>query len=466
MKTFEALKALDRETKAKVFIVGGFVRDLVRRKKNHDLDVVVRNLSMRSIEKFLSKYGKTKKVKLSKTNDNFTVGILLFKASGHDLEAQITLPKRGAKQIPDSHNTLEQDVKHRDFRLNALYLPINYKSRNDIVDLVGGRADIARRRITANGNAEERIKESPIRMMRAISLASRTNYRIDKGLLRAIKKHSALINKCPAEIIRVELDKIIMGRKPSKYFKLMQKTGLLKHVCPELENCVGVKQDSRYHKYDVFRHLIYTLDHCDNVLSIRLAGLLHDVGKPATKKEQKKNGEQRISFHKHEMVSIKLARDFLKRLKYDSKTAKEVLLLVRYHMYHYTREWNDATIRRFIKRVGIGEEYMTEEKISTFPLFRLRAAERLGNGLKDTAVTSRQTDFEKRLVKAYHESNGLETTDLDLNGHRIMEVFKIPQGQQVGDILKFLLDNVLEKPELNNELELLKLTTEYLYNGK
>ncbi len=465
MKTIEALQRLDKETKAEVFIVGGFVRDLLRNKSNSDLDIVVRNLSLKSIKAFLRQYGAIKEVSLAKTNDLFEINIILFKAFDDSMEAQITLPRKGKKQITDPSNTLQQDVRFRDFKINALYLPINFSSKKDIIDLVGGKKDIVNRRLSSNGSPNERIKESPIRMLRAISLSARTDYKINNELIEAIKGNAALISKCPMEAVRAEFNKILMSKRPSKYLRFLRRVGLLEYISPELNACVGVKQDNKYHKYDVFNHLIYTVDHCEPDLIIRLAGLLHDVGKPETRRVIKENNEVRITFHKHEMVSVKLARDFLRRLKYDIETTRQVLTLVKFHMFHFTREWTDAAIRKFIRRVDVGKEYMSEGKIGNFPLFKLRAAERLGNGLKGIAVTERQKDFENKILEVYRESNGFEIKDLKINGNKIMEIFNLKPGIQIGNILKFLLDIVLENPKVNNELDLLKLTTEYLHGN-
>jgi tRNA nucleotidyltransferase/poly(A) polymerase len=282
MSTIEILQRLDKETKAEVFVVGGFVRDYLRNKNNLDLDIVIRNLPLRNIKKFLQKYGILKEICLSKTNSLFEVNIILFKAFEDQIEAQITLPRRSKRQIPDLSNTLQQDVKFRDFKINALYLPINYTSKKDIIDLVGGKVDIIKKRLSSNGSPNERIKESPIRMLRAISLAARTNYTIDYRLLNAIKINASLINKCPVEVIRTEFNKILMSDNPSKYLCILKDTDLLEHISPEINSCIGVKQDDRYHKYDVFHHLVYTVDNCDKDIVLRLAGLLHDIGKPET----------------------------------------------------------------------------------------------------------------------------------------------------------------------------------------
>ena len=147
MKTIEALIKLQEETKAEVYLVGGFVRDLLRRKKNKDLDVVVRKLPIKSIETFLSNYGKVKRVTLSSSNNRIVISHLLFKTSDDTLEAQVSLPKRGVRHIAGSNNTLKQDVKCRDFTINGMYLPINFKSSKDVVDIVNGRKDLSNRLI-------------------------------------------------------------------------------------------------------------------------------------------------------------------------------------------------------------------------------------------------------------------------------------------------------------------------------
>jgi len=462
VNTIQVLQRLNRETKAEVFLVGGFVRDYLRNKKNNDLDVVVRGLSPRNLKKFLKRHGSLKEVNLSQTSDEIEVSVLLFKAKGDDLEAQISLPRRGKLQIPDSRNTLKQDVRFRDLRFNCLYLPINYKSRADVIDLVGGIDDIKARRIVANGSAVERFRESPVRMLRVLSLAARTDYAIEKETLAAIGKCSHLINKVPPEVIRMEFDKMLLSKKPSKYLRLLNKTGLLIHFAKELVDCVGCKQDKRYHKYDVFTHLIYSADHAEPDLIVRLAAILHDTGKAPTRKEVMVDGKARITFHKHEMLSVKLAREFLKRLRYEKAVIDQVLLLVKLHMYHYTREWTDGAVRRFIKRAAMSEEWLVEDKIGEFPLFKLRSAERLGSGFKNIAVTERQKDFEARILQVYNESRTLEIKDLVVNGTDLMEVFKIPAGKTIGDVLTHLLNLVLEDPELNERMTLLKLATEYI----
>jgi putative nucleotidyltransferase with HDIG domain len=459
VKTLKALKLLQKNTKAEVYLVGGFVRDYLRNKKNDDLDIVVRKLSSNDIKSFLKQHGSCTEIALAISKDSFTTNLILFRAHGDKTIAQIVLPRRGKEQIANQNNTLRQDAKYRDFRINALYLPINYKSKEDVIDpTVGepGLRDIQDKMICLRAAAEDSFEMSPIRLLRAISLAAVTDYAIQVGLLKAIAKNRDKILKVPAEVLQKELNKILLSKKPSRYLRLMNKVGLLQHVMPELARCVGVGQDTRYHKYDVFTHCVYTCDNTEPELTLRLAGLLHDVGKTETRKEV----GGRVTFHKHEMASVKRTRAFLNRLRYASQIKEAVLTLVRLHMYHYTREYTDTAVRRFIKKADITRDNIDD--VGNLPLFKLRQAERLGNGLKTEPVTQRQLDFEKRIKEVFERGGGLELKDLNITGHIIMEAFETKPGKRVGEILTYLLDRVQRDKKLNNRMDLIELALQHI----
>lgn len=456
MKTIQALKLLQEETKAEVFLVGGFVRDYLRNKQNDDLDVVVRKVTSKAIISFLKEHGSCKQITLAVNNDSFTTELILFRGKDDTQIAQVVLPRRGKRQIADQHNTLRQDAKFRDFKINAMYLPINFSSKADVIDSVLGQENIRTRTISCVSDIDDCLTMSPIRILRAISLAAHTGYRVEHRLAEAMEKHGHLLKEVIPEAIRKELNKILLCKRPSKYLKLMRKLNILQYIIPELDACVGVTQDSKYHKYDVFTHCIYTCDSTEPNLVLRLAGLLHDVGKPGTRK---KIGD-RITFHKHEMLSVKLAKEFLNRLKYDGKTKTEILNLVRLHMYHYTREYGDGAIKRFIKKAGLTENNI--DNLSELPLFKLRIAERLGNGLKTDPVTQRQLDFEERIRRAFNKGAGLTLKDLDINGDVIMQAFGLKPGAEVGEIMNYLLDRVQNDRSLNDRYTLIELTLRYL----
>ncbi|RLI66035.1 MAG: hypothetical protein DRO67_01775 [Candidatus Asgardarchaeum californiense] len=454
MNTLQTLKLLQKETKAKVFLAGGFVRDYMRNKKSSSLDIVICKMSKNAIIGFLGKYGKCKSVK---SDDIFIQKTILFRASNDNREAQISLPRSGKSHIIDKNNTLEQDSKCRDYKINALYLPINYKSKKDVIDPIGGLNDIRLRIISPTTSYFH--EGSPVRVLRGISLAAKTGYRLDKDLIKTIEKNAYRVSWASKDFVRKELNKILLSNKPSTSFRLMNRVGMLVYIIPELSRCVGVAQDPKHHKYDVFTHNILTCDNIEPNLVLRLAAVLHDVGKPETKKIIK----GRITFYKHEMASVKRAHIFLNRLLYDGKTKHKVLDLIRTHMYHYTSEFTDAAVRRFIKRAGINKDNVNNLK--ELPLFKLRAAERLGNGLKKTPVTPKQISFEDRIKRVFDIDSKSKIT-MDINNRIIIDTFNIPPGKEVDNILNYLADRVTRNKKLNNRIDLIQMTLQYIKNKK
>jgi tRNA nucleotidyltransferase/poly(A) polymerase len=453
MDTLQALKLLQKETRADVFFVGGFVRDYVRNKRNGNLSVVIRKLDKNRIISFLKKYGKCRVVK---SDDVYTNNTILFRASNDKREAQMSLPRRGRTHIIDKDNTLKQDSKCRDFKINALYLPINFKSKEDIIDPTGGLNDIKLRIISYTTSY---YHKSPIRILRAISLAAKTGYRLNKNLTKIAKENKSKLLYASADDIRKELNKILLSNKPSVYLGLMQRLGILAYVMPELNRCVNVKQDSRYHKYDVFNHCVLTCDNIEPTLVLRLAAVLHDVGKADTRKIIK----GRVTFYKHEIASVKRAHTLLNRLRYDGHIKEAVLSLVRMHMYHYTREFTDTAVKRFIKRAGINKENV--KNLNELPLFKLRAAERLGNGLKKDPITPKQVSFEKRIKKLF--DGGVDKkVNIDISNRIITDTFNIPPGKEVDKILDYLTDRVKLNGKLNNRIDLIQITLQYVKNKK
>ena len=457
LTTIEVLKLLQEKTAADVYIVGGFVRDLLRGKTNDDLDIVIRGLPLESLKAFLLNYGVFTEVSLSQTNDAFKTAIYLFRAQEDTLAAQISFPRRGKLEIAHHDNTLEQDVKVRDFTINSLYLPINYKAITDVVDLSCGVAAIRQGVIIANGNPYSVIEASPIRMLRAVSLACRLGFVIHKSLKSAISERISLIKKCPPDAVRLELNKILLSENPSRGFRLLYALGLLKIVMPQLHACYGVTQNNKYHMYDVFEHCIKACDHTAANLTLRLAALLHDIGKPRAKRTHE---DGKSTFHNHEIIGAGLAEILLSKLNYDIKLKKQVCDLIRLHMYYYTHEFTDAAVRRFIASIGITKEDI--DNISMYPLFQLRMADRLGNGFKKYAVTPRQLELEARIVKCFGDHNTFTVKELAINGNDIISFYKISPGPLVGKTLNYLLDRVLEDPSLNNKDDLMNLSCNIL----
>jgi len=291
-------------------------------------------------------------------------------------------------------------------------------------------------------------------------MAARTKYAISNHVKFAISECSALLASASQEAIRAELEEILLSHKPSTYLRSMRKLGVLKIILPELARCYSCKQDKRYHKYNVFTHLVYSCDNTEPNLVLRLAALFHDIGKPMVKKEI--NGK--ITFHKHEVIGAKETEIILRRLKFDNKTISQVTHLIRMHMYHYTRKYTDAGVRRFITNAGVTKEDIND--IGNLPLFKIRKAERLGNGFKKQAVTQRQLDFEKRIVTTFKESSGFAVSDLVVDGADIKRIFGLKPSPKIGKILNHLLKIIMEDPKANDERILLHCTLDYLLDDQ
>ena len=473
MEQLRALRKLRKELKAEVYLVGGTVRDMVRRRKPNDIDVLVRNVSPADFEEFMRELGSLQLVGKS-------FGVYLFRGKRSSETIEIAFPRKeistgkGHRDFAitsDPNITIEEDSLRRDFTLNAMYLSIDDVDskgkfdRDKVIDFHQGLEHIRKRLIVAVGEPEDRIKEDPLRMMRAVVLTARTGYRLEGNTFGAIKRNAETIKTVAPERIRDELIKVMESNKPSRAFKTMERIDLLKFVLPELQDCVGCGQNPKYHSYPVFEHLIYALDAACTItdrLDVRFATLCHDLGKAPTRAVRPGgDGPNDVSFHNHEIVSTKLTYAFMRRLKFPKSFTEQVIHLVRYHQYKYDREWTDKAIRRFIRNCGITKEDLSD--LNNHPQFLLRQADRMGNKLKEhLPVTRKQEDFQERIKKVYSESSAHSLQDLKINGGQLIQELDIKPGPVLGKVLSFLFETVEEKPQVNNKEELLKIAKQFL----
>ncbi len=473
MKRLTALRELRKELGAEVFLVGGTVRDLVRRKDPNDLDLVVRGVAPSDFEAFMRERGDLRLVGKS-------FGVYLFRPKRSRSSIEIAFPRtelntgEGHRDFLIHSNpeiSLEEDSRRRDFTLNALYLDIDHISDNRkldigaVIDFHNGLEHIRRRLVVAVGNPEDRISEDPLRMMRAIVLVARTGYRLDGNTFGAIKRHAKRIETVAAERIRDELIKVMETDKPSRAFKTMDRTGLLKVVLPELAACIGIGQNPKHHSYPVFEHLIYAVDAACGLsdrLDVRFGALCHDLGKAPTRAiKEGGSGPNDVTFHNHEIVSTKLAFQMFCRLRFTKDFAAQVIHLVRHHQYKYDREWTDKAVRRFIRNCGITREDLKD--LNEHPQFLLRQADRMGNTLKaHLPITQKQRDFQDRIREVYENSSAHSLRDLRINGRDLMDHFNLSASPTIGKVMKFLFDTVEETPKVNTKVDLLKLAEKYL----
>jgi tRNA nucleotidyltransferase (CCA-adding enzyme) len=259
-------------------------------------------------------------------------------------------------------------------------------------------------------------------------------------------KHAGLITSVSPERIAEELNKLLVqAEKPSIGLCLLNETGLLEYILPELQITVGVDQPGGYHRWDVFEHTLMVVDNTPPNLPLRLAALFHDVGKPATRHLV----EGGATFYGHDMLSREMAEKAMQRLRYSNDLIKDVGILVGRHMF--SEKAGDKGIRRLISRVGID---------LIMDLIALRRADTLGQGMGQT--TESVDEFQCRVEAELASSNAFGLKDLEVDGNILKERFNIGESPLVGEILNYLLESVLDNPKLNKKDELIELSCEFL----
>lgn len=336
---------------------------------------------------------------------------------------------------------LDKDLERRDFTINAMAMNL----KGEIIDLFGGQKDIQKKVIRAVGEPSDRFKEDALRMLRAIRFSVQLGFEIEPKTERGIAKLAGAIKFVSKERIHDELVKILRSDEPAEGILLLHKTKLLQYIIPELEAGVGEKQN-KHHTYTVFKHLIESLRHTKNSsYQVRLASLLHDIGKPKTKKFR--DGE--ATFYNHEYVGAKMVNKILTRLKFSSADVNQITNLVRNHMFYYNvDEVTAASVRRLIKKVG-------RENLQD--LIDLRVADRLGSG------TPKAMPYKLRHLQYMFErvqNDPVSVKMLKINGDELMPFLKIKPGPKVGAILEVLLAEVIEDPNLNEKALLEKRSRE------
>ena len=388
---------------------------------------------------------------LSEINNLAPFEITTFRSDGEYLDHRRPSGVTFGKNI-------QEDLERRDFTINALAIEVDQKylqevfnqkeikenylienSQFQLIDDHHGQTDIDKRIIRTVGKPDQRFTEDALRMLRAIRLAVQLNMDIDTETYFAIKFHNNLLKFVSFERIRDEFFKILSSKNPAKGIEMLDETGLLKQIIPELYPGIGMQQRG-HHTTDVWTHSIDALKYCPSKDPVvRLATLLHDIGKPPSYKEE----NEEITFYNHDILGSRLASKIASRLKLSKRDIQRVFILVRYHMFHYQEYHSDASIRRFIRRVGF-------ENIDD--ILDLREGDRLGSGAKKTSW--RLEEMKKRIIEQLNQPMGLD--DLDINGNDLMNELSLKPGPILGEILDKLLEKVLENPNLNTKERLLK----------
>ncbi len=417
-----------REHGYECYLIGGSVRDLILGNEVYDYDFATNARP----DEMMKIFRKTIPTGIK----HGTVSILM-----DSLQFEITTYRSDGTYIDGRHpdsvsfsKELKVDVERRDFTINGL--AFDFES-GDIIDYVGGLEDIEKKIIRTIGDPLSRFNEDGLRPLRACRFAAKLNFEIDPTTFEAIPKTLDIVRKVSKERIRDELFKILESDKPSVGIEYLRKSGILAVVLPELAECYGVSQN-KYHIHDVYYHSIYSCDAApkDNLL-IRIAALFHDLGKVPTKQP---NAAGDYTFYNHEVLGVKMAKKIMKRLKFSNEQIDGISNLILNHMFHYTNEWTDGAVRRFIRKVGL-------QNIGN--LFLLRMADRKGNGARK-GLPMPIEQLKKRIEQVIEAENAFSVRDLDIDGNIIMGELGLKPGPVIGKILNELLELVLDNPELND----------------
>jgi putative nucleotidyltransferase with HDIG domain len=450
------LKLLDRRLAdvlppRSLYAVGGRVRDELRSETEGvaapgDSDYVVVGLPLDELAERLRALGRV---------DLVGASFAVLKVTIEGQTVDVAVPRRewsmgvGHRDFAVESGAgvrLEEDLARRDFRMNMIARRI---PSGELVDPYGGEADIHARRIDIL--TPQTFREDPLRMLRAAQFAARFEYSVTPALREAMTGAAPAVATVSAERVADEFGKLFTARVPSIGLELLRDTGVLEQLWPELLEGVGVEQNE-WHAYDVYRHALATLDASPRGdLVLRLAALLHDVGKPRTK-----DGPH---FYRHEIEGAEMAKAMLERFRFSNYVVKATEHLVRQHMYSADPQLSDAALRRFIRRI---------EPVNIERLFALRRADIAGSGLPERDGANRA--FEARVYSELARKPAFSILELAIGGDDVIAALvrrgDAPPGfrgdQRVGAALRWLFEQVTDEPERNERTLLLQLLEQYL----
>lgn len=434
-----------REHGFRGWIVGGCVRDLLRGHPASDWDVATDALPEDVVRTF-------RKV-IPTGIQHGTVTVMLGK-QGYELTTLRGEGEYSDGRRPDKVefvSEIEADLSRRDFTFNAMAIePIT----GALVDPFNGREDLDARIVRAVGAPLDRFREDGLRVLRAARFAAALECEVDPATERAMGAASTLatLRRVSAERVRDEWLKTMKARKPSVAFELMRKTGILEVICPELAACVGCSQ-GRDDPFDVWGHTMATLDAAPAEPLLRLAALVHDIGKPRARREDPVTGA--VAFPEHAQIGSQMAGAVAMRLKLSNDERAAVAALVHHHVLGYDDGWSDGDVRRWIRRVTP----------SLLPrLFSLALANATGRGLPGEVergvreASALRARAEARLAAG----DPLTTRELAIRGNELMTELGLAPGRAVGEILETLLESVLDDPSRNARSTLMDLARAHI----
>ncbi|MBW1974536.1 MAG: CCA tRNA nucleotidyltransferase [Deltaproteobacteria bacterium] len=404
-----------------VWFVGGIIRDGLLGKNPKDWDIATTAPS---------------EVVIKSPFKAIPVGIrfgVIHVVVGNDVVEVVSIPES------TKVGTIDADLERRDFTINAMALSF---PEGKLIDRYGGRRDLKAGRIKAVRDPDARFREDPVRILRAARFVSTYGFKIAAETRKAMKRNAEALKTSPIERIRDEMFRLLPGDNVVAAVDILRSAGALSQFFPEILEGWRKKQNE-FHKFDIYRHILLSVSFAPPRLRVRLAALFHDIAKPRVRVKR----GNRYRFFGHDKESEKLAREILERWRVNHDLIEQVCRLVKNHMVYDIQKWSDAAIRRLIARVG-------EDLIEDF--IELVRADRLAHGFGTDSLVEVE-NLRKRVHEQLNQRPPLKTTDLAVNGHDVMRILAIPQGPEVGRILRFLHAHVVDHPQDNNREKLIEL---------
>ena len=446
------LASLFKSAGYKLALVGGPVRDAILGRLGNDLDFTT-DAHPKDCEKILNKWadsvwdiGAAFGTVAGKKGE-ITVEVTTYRSESYDSSSR--------KPNVEFGKTIEGDLARRDFTINAMALELTTPEPT-FIDLFNGVADLQNKLIKTPGKAEESFSDDPLRMMRAARFMSQLNFEIDPSVLVAIKSMATRLEIISFERIRDEFIKILMSQSPRIGITVLVETGLTDYFLPEVPK-LKLEIDEHHHHKDVYEHSLTVLEQAIGLesrldgpnLTLRLAALLHDIGKPKTKQLIAGGG---VSFHHHEVVGARMCKERMKKLRFDNHMIEDVSQLVflhlRFHGYG-SGEWTDSAVRRYVRDAG---PLLTHLHLLT------RADCTTRNKKKAESLAKTYDQLEERIALLM-EQEELDKIRPDLSGEEIMQILAIKPSPTVGKAYDFLLELRLEKGPIGKEAATAELLT-------
>ena len=444
-KLFKIISKVAQENNQTVYIVGGYVRDLLmQRKAPTDIDFVTEQSGI-ELAKAVGKELGDLKVSVFKT-----YGTAMIKYQDLDLEfvgARKESYSEDSRKPAVETGTLEDDQKRRDFTVNALAISLNSENFGELIDPFNGREDMQNKILRTPLEPTQTYSDNPLRMMRAIRFASVLHFKIEENSLEAIKQEAERIKIVSMERIMVEFNKIMLSEKPSVGLKLMEETTLLEKIIPELTALRGIEEvEGQTHK-DNFWHTLEVVDNIskntDN-LWLRWAALLHDIGKAPTKKFVEKIG---WTFHGHEFLGSKMVKNLFTRLKLplgtDMKYVQKMVKLSSRPIALIDDYATDSALRRLLFDAGEDLE----------DLFTLCKADITTKNASKQEKFKKNFEYVAKKIKEVEEKDHVRNFQPPISGEEIMEMFSLKPGREIGILKEKVKEAILEGEIANDKDE-------------